>query len=383
MRIPDPLGRWKPHEDYPELLVRVPTGEVGSYRLLGTEGFDDDDDGRINEDGPGYYDPNRDWPWQWQPDYVQRGAHRYPLSVPENRMVADFVLAHPNIMGSQSYHNAGGMILRGPGAKSDKFEQADIALLDVIGRHGEELLPGYKYMNVANDLYEVYGGELDWFYAMRGAYALTNELFTPFNFFRRPSSGGFFGKDEDVHSFAKSLLLEDGMVPWHEVEHPDYGKVEVGGLKKNWLRQPPSFLLEEECHRNMAFSLYHADQLPQVKVETIETRDLGDGLTEVTARIANRKLLPTRAQIDLTHKLTPPDVAEITGAEGLNVIVAMQSEHPLLLNPEIQERDPAKLKIDRIGSMSAVYARWIMEGAGPFTVKVTSIKGGRDSKTTE
>jgi len=34
--------------------------------------------------------------------------------------VSDFFLAHPNIGGAQSYHNAAGMILRGPGAEDDQ-----------------------------------------------------------------------------------------------------------------------------------------------------------------------------------------------------------------------------------------------------------------------
>ncbi len=42
----------------------------------------------------------------------------YPFQLPEARAVADFLKAHPNIAGVQSYHNNGGMILRGPGAES-------------------------------------------------------------------------------------------------------------------------------------------------------------------------------------------------------------------------------------------------------------------------
>src|SRR3712207_9482897 len=34
----------------------------------------------------------------------QTGAGAYPLSEPETRAVADFMLAHPNIHGSQHYH---------------------------------------------------------------------------------------------------------------------------------------------------------------------------------------------------------------------------------------------------------------------------------------
>ncbi|MGL5098153.1 MAG: M14 family metallopeptidase, partial [Planctomycetia bacterium] len=105
MRRRDPKGRLKPHPDYPELLVPVPADQVGEYTVLGNEGIDDDQDGEVNEDGDGYYDPNRDWAWNWQPNHVQFGAHRYPFSIAENRFAADFVLKHPNIAGAQSYHN--------------------------------------------------------------------------------------------------------------------------------------------------------------------------------------------------------------------------------------------------------------------------------------
>ena len=102
MRVKDRNGDWKPHPDYPELMVRVKEGEKGQYRLLGSEGIDNDDDGEVNEDGVGFYDPNRDWGHNWQPTYVQHGAYRYPFSILENRMVADFISARPNIAGAQS-----------------------------------------------------------------------------------------------------------------------------------------------------------------------------------------------------------------------------------------------------------------------------------------
>ena len=376
MRVRDPNGRWKPHEKHPNFLVRVEADEKGEYELLGAEGIDNDGDGGVNEDGDGYYDPNRDWAWNWQPSYVQHGAHRYPFSIEENRMVADFVMARPNIAGAQSYHNAGGMILRGPGANDDAFEAEDLAVFDALGKKGELILPGYRYMNVAKDLYEVYGGELDWFYAGRGIYTFTNELFTPFNLFRK-EGGGWFGRDEDLHLFNKYLLFEEGFIDWHEVDHPQYGKVEVGGFKKSWMRQPPSFLLEEECHRNMAFTLYQADQMPRVRVQSVETKDLGDGLTQVSAAISNEKLTPTRAAVDVKHRISAPDRVSIEGGE---VVVGLTAGNRFFNDAREQERDPANLKVERIGGMGAVYVRWIVRGAGPFTVSVRSVKGGIASK---
>jgi hypothetical protein len=274
------------------------------------------------------------------------------------------------------------MILHGPGALDDRFDPADLAVYELIGKRGEEVLPGYKLMNVAKDLYEVYGGEVDWLHMMQGTYTYTNELFTPFNFFRKQSDEGFFGRQEDQRAFEKYLLLGDGLVKWHEVDHPQYGKVEVGGLKKNWVRQPPSFLLEEECHRNMAFTLYHADQMPMVKVQSVHTKSLVDGLIEVTAVVVNERVTPTHSAADLKNKITPPDVISIEGKE-LKAITGMQSDDQFFIRPEVQKREPARVKVESISGMSPVYVRWIVEGAGPYIVRVKSIKGGVDEAASQ
>ncbi|MGI9457195.1 MAG: M14 family metallopeptidase [Aeoliella sp.] len=382
MRVRDPLGRWKSHDEYPELMIRADNDEAGQYTLLGAEGFDNDDDGSVNEDGAGYYDPNRDWPWQWQPSYVQRGAYRYPFSVPENRMMADFVMAHPHIAGAQSYHNTGGMILRGPGAKTDRWPASDIAVYDRLAERGAKMLPGYRYLNTAEELYEVWGSETDWFHTMVGAYAFVNELNTPFNMFRKTNEGGgFFSSQENQRNFDEWLLLSDGFVAWHEVEHPQHGKIEVGGVKKSWGRQPPSFLLEEECHRNMAFTLWHADQMPKVEIDNVAVKPLGEDLFEVTATLMNRKITPTRSAFNMQNKVTPPDRVELSG-DGITVVAAVEADDFLFENnPRDVRRDPTTVRIATIRSWRPKYVRWIVAGAGPYDVTVHSIKGGVAKKS--
>jgi hypothetical protein len=375
MRVRDPNGRWKSHPKYPDLMIPCADDEPGQYRLLGEEGFDNDGDGRIDEDGPGGYDPNRDWGWNWQPGYVQHGAYRYPFSVLENRMAADFIMAHPNIAGAQSYHNCGGWILRGPGGKDEHFDPEDVRIFDAIGKKGEMMLPGYRYITVAQSLYEVCGAEHDWLYTMQGVFTFTNELFTPFNYFRRTAEKGGPAGEEEMYAFDKYLLFGQGLVPWKEVEHPQFGRIEVGGLKKTWGRQPPSFLLEEECHRNMAFTLYHADQMPKIEVQSLQTRPLPGGLTQVTAVVANPKVIPTHAAVDVKHKITPADSVAITGKD-LQVLLGMQSDTPFFENAKEQKKHPEKLRVDTIPGMGAVYVRWIVRGQAPFTVTASAIKGG-------
>src|SRR3954453_11860992 len=65
MRRKDPNGRYKVSTEDPRILVPIKPGEPGEYDLLGVEGIDNDNDGRVNEDPPGGYDMNRNYPADW------------------------------------------------------------------------------------------------------------------------------------------------------------------------------------------------------------------------------------------------------------------------------------------------------------------------------
>jgi hypothetical protein len=381
MRVADPNGRYKPDPNFPERLIEARPDEHGQYTLLGEEGLDNDGDGRVNEDDQGGYDPNRNWGWGWQPQYVQWGAHRYPFSIPEDRLAADFIRTHPNIAGAQSYHNAGAMILHGPGMQEGQYEADDSALFDKLGAKGEEMLPGYKSMLLWRDLYTVYGGETDWLYGCCGILAITNELFSGFDYFKSKDNANWWGSPQLEPRFDADLLLGQGYVPWHAVDHPVYGRIEVGGAKKSWGRQPPSFMLEEECHRNMAFTLYHADQLPLVSVQQATARTLPGGLTEVTAVIADQRMVPTRLSVDTRHGLTRPDrVSLLSGtAASVQVVAGYSSDTPFFQHPTEQQTDPRTIELPRIPGLGAVYCRWLVRGSGPFKVRVDSAKGGKAS----
>lgn len=375
MRKRDPAGRWKQDPDYPDLMERCEPDEPGEFTMLWSEGIDNDGDGLVNEDGDGYYDPNRDWAWGWQPKFLEWGAYRYPFSVPENRLAADFISAHPNIAGGQSYHNMAGMILRGPGDPANHYPREDLRVFDVIGKRGEELLPGYKYSVTNEDLYTAYGISTDWMYNMRGILCFTNELWTSYKYFDTKDDHGWFGSREERQKFDDYLLFGGGTIKWHEYEHPTYGKIEIGGRIKSWGRMPPSFMLEEECHRNMAFTLYHADQMPQVSVQSIEVKQLGGGMLQVTAAVANPHLIPTHLAIDLERKITRPDQVSLEG-DGFTVLASSYSDSQFFEYPVEQRRHPLTVEVPQIGSMGTVYVRWLVSGGRPQAVSVSSLKGG-------
>jgi len=370
-----PTGRFIKDSQDQRKLIRVAAEEQGEYEMLGFEGIDKDGDGEVNEDGIGYYDPNRDWGWKWQPDYVQRGAYKYPFSLPENRAVADFVMKHPNIAGAQSYHNYGGMILRGPGAEEDvdTYNKEDVRIYDAIAKKGEEMIPGYRYLTVYKDLYSVFGGELDWFYGGRGIYTYTNELMVSYLYFHK--NEGRANQEEEL-KVDKYLTFGDAFVDWKEYSHPQYGTIEVGGFKKNFSRAHPGFLLEQDAHRNMAFTIYHAYQTPKLSITNVEENNLGNGLKEVTATLYNERLMPTHSGQDLKFKIERPDLVSITNA---NVVAGMIVEDDDFNKVKEQVHSPETIKVPNIPGMDTVKVRWIISGGRNYKINVDSAKGGKAS----
>jgi len=378
MRRKNPNGRFRIDPTDSRRMIPAGPDEKGGYEFLGLEGKDNDGDGQVNEDGYTFeYDPNRDWGWGWQPNYIQNGAYKYPFSLPENRAVMEFVMKHPNIAAAQSYHNAGGMILRGPGDPNDlvTYNAQDVQVYDQIAKKGEELIPGYKYMVVYKDLYSAYGGELDWFYGGRGIYTYSNELWTPYLMFNKEATRDPL--DNTSYQFDRYLLFKDAFVDWHPYNHPDYGMIEIGGFKKNFGRAHPGFLLESDAHRNMSFTLYHAYHTPLLKVDTVMEKNLGDGLKQVTAVISNSRLMPTHSSQDLKYKIERPDYVTLKGATVLAGMVVDNAD--LNISTE-QQNNPSTIEVKNIPGLGYVTVRWIVQGNGKYDVVVDSRKGGETKR---
>jgi hypothetical protein len=371
MRIKSSHGNMKIDPSDPRKMIRVAPDEKGDYELLGYEGFDNDGDGLINEDGPGGYDGNRDWGFNWEPNYVQNGADKYPFTFPENQAVRDFVKNHPNIAGSQSFHNSGGMILRGPSIKgggAEAYSRQDDDAINRIGLTGEKIIPGYKLVTIWKDMYTVWGGELDWMYG-NGCFVYSNELWTSYLMF-------YDSTNSDVYEFDRLLLFDDSFIPWKTVSHPQYGEVEIGGFKKTFGRLHPGFLLETDAHRNAAFCIYNAYELPLLEVTDISVKNLEGGLKEISATIENKRILPTHSATNLKYRIDPPDYVTL---EGGTVLSGMIVEDKLQNKTTEQKKNPQKMEVKNIPGNSHTDLRWIVKGGSKFTVKVESIKGGTAS----
>ncbi len=362
MWVRDPDGRWRRNEDDPRIFERVPRDKKGSWTNLGWEGIDNDGDGRINEDGPGGDDMNRNWPSDWQPNHIQRGAGEFPFSNPETHAIGMFILDHPNIAAVQSYHNTGGMLLRGPGAdyRASSYPAEDNRVYDELGRIGEQLLPYYNYWVIWKDLYTVHGGFVNWTAEGLGVFSFTNELWT---------AGKYFQEDENrpdreqMMRFRDLLQFGADFTPYTEVEHPTHGTVLVGGLNKWSSRNTPTFMLEEDSHRNFGFTMFHADQMPRIQFDRIEVERLAGGAWSVTAEVRNDRVIPTRSGLAAREGIGRNDIFMCEAGDGASVIASGTLDSWRDRSMDEIRHEPHRVQIEEgVPSRGVVIARFIVSG---------------------
>lgn len=391
MRKKDPNGLLIAHPDDPRIMIPVRPGQKGEYTMLGQEGIDNDGDGRINEDPVGGYDMNRNYGYNWQPNYVQRGSGPYPFSWPETKATRDFLLAHPNILGAQQFHNFGGMILVGPGANNmGDYPRADMSIYDYIGKNGEKILPGYRYIKIYKDLYTVFGGSVDWTYNVLGIYTYSNELdLDPFD--NLAAILGTQDEEEPDEDLARLLsyqrmlnemtyhdlvLMGEQYTDWKPYDHPLYGQIEIGGVKKFGRRVPPLFRLAETCHRNAAFCLYHADQLPRLTLDEVKVKKLEKDLYQVDVAIKNTRVTPTISFVAQQKKLHRADRFQIDGKNVKLLVAGRLMDKYRNITQKIETRQNSIWITSGIPSFGRVVYRLLVQGKGEMKLIYDSLKGG-------
>jgi hypothetical protein len=223
-------------------------------------------------------------------------------------------------------------------------------------------------------LYSVFGGELDWFYGNRGIFTYSNELMTSYLYFHKQSAGR--GNQDENFDVDKYLTMGDAFVNWHEFEHPQFGAVEIGGFKKTFGRAHPGFLLEQDAHRNAAFTIYHAYHTPKLSIMDVKEEELGGGLKAITATIFNERLMPTHASQDLKYKIERPDYVTISGAKVVAGFVVEDEDFNKLAE---QKMSPERIAVANVPGMSAVKVKWIVSSGSNYSITVDSAKGGKAS----
>lgn len=310
MRVQSKYGAWKVSEKNPLVMTkRLPDDVEGTFYNVYTEGFIDQYDGfHISIAKPDFgLDFNRNYPFGWFVESRQPGAGKYPLSNPENKAVADFVIAHKNIGSVLTMHTTGGVLVYPPGTKpSSQASPKDMQMFKEIGQMATKEM-GYPVVNIFDafltDTENYSSGAFDdWCYHTQGIPAYTVELWNVKERSGCPEQWPVkYDKtnEEKEEEYTKVLnwIQEnspESILPWKEFEHPQLGKVEIGGVDFKFTCQncPNAFLLQE-VEKTTKFALRYVNVLPSVSIDDVKVEKLDTHIYKVEAIIGNNGYLPT------------------------------------------------------------------------------------------
>jgi murein tripeptide amidase MpaA len=333
MRIPDPNGNWKKHPDEPRLMIRRDPEEIGGdyYRIL-PEGRVEDYDGVTVKMQPKKegLDLNRNFPAHWRQESEQGGAGPYPTSEPEVHAMVEFIARHKNIIGGITFHTYSGVLLRPYSHQADEsFPAEDLWTYQKIGAKGTEIT-GYPNISVFHDFKyhpkeSITGVFDDWMYDHFGVFAWTVEIWSPqrqagiteykfIEWYREHP----VEEDFKMLKWSDEVLEGKGYIGWYEFDHPQLGKVELGGWDHQfcWRNPPPQFL-EKEVSLFPDWLLWHLLISPKLELFEASISPLGENNYLVRLVVHNTGWLPTYiSKKALEKKVVRGVVCEIELPEG-------------------------------------------------------------------
>ena len=391
MRIKDPLGTMRSDPEEPRLMVRRKEDETGEWRVL-TEGVDNDHDGLFNEDGIGGLDINRNWPAQWQQEYIQNGAGPFPLSEPETRAVAEFLFSHRNVTGIINHHMAGNFLYRPPNNRhfnpatgiEEPMPVEDSTVYSLFGKKYSEIINDQKvqivYGRGGPPRYgAIWGVMIGWAYDHYGAFSFVPEIG------QYPCDYDEDGKVTQAERLRWNDTEMGGeiFVDWQPYDHPQLGKVEIGGFLSKIYNPKSESYINLMCHpgpvyrdflkKHTAWNLYLASMSPRVQITSAERTSLGKGLTRIKISVQNQGFLPSH----VTHQALRNQTAKTVKAR-----LQVNDAELVIGRPET---DVGHLPGNTPQSVSPIKTvEWVVKNAGDnprVTVEVFSEKGGTETRT--
>jgi len=345
MRVKDAKASLIPDEKDPRILRNADPakGEKAVYSEM-VEGSDDDGDGAINEDPPGGVNLNRNWPHGWTEYNPETGVS--PASEPEVNALIQFAYEHPEIgaiwtfgLNDNLRSEAKGLIpadvpyfaeltrqfnkvatTKDAPAKKAEAPQAEAPKAETpppaapgsprtkgqrrVQGSGSSATPPSPAAPVVGNDGTTDGALSEWAYHQFGVIGLASRLW--------PAPEGVSGEGEARWlNWNDQIMQGRAFVPFHPVDHPTLGKVEVGGWKPGVRLNPPiegAAAIADGC---FAFLKDLTARLPVLGIKETKALAKGGGVFEITATIENTGYLPTAIGQGLATRKAPPVLVKL------------------------------------------------------------------------
>jgi hypothetical protein len=160
----------------------------------------------------------------------------------------------------------------------------------------------------------------DWMYEHRGVFAWTTEIWSPqrqagitdykyIDWFREHP----FEDDVKLLKWNDDKLGGKGHVEWYEFDHPQLGKVEIGGWDNLYaFRNPPPDFLEAEVKPLGDWAIWQAGCSPKLEEREVRVEPAGEGAFRIRFAVQNTGWLPTNVtKIAQDRKLCRGVIGEI------------------------------------------------------------------------
>ena len=390
MRFRDANGPWKQYTPDPRLLVPREPDEIGGdyWRVL-PEGEIEQYDGATIADAPARepIDLGANFPADVGSSAPSVTAGSYPGSEPEVAAYIGAIARRPNIVAHVTCHTFGGLILTPPVNPGEVMPGSDRRTYATLAAKGASLT-GYtamSYLDLRGANRDAYiPSAFAWLYNRRGIYSFITEFWDPLREAGITLNGitasewlfGFHDVADEVKllRWSDRELGGDGFVPWRAFDHPQLGRVEIGGfdLIRYWYNIPFQ-RLEKEVAPHSDWLIWMGLSTARVSVRSFTAETVGENLWRVRLIVENSGWLPTNgSQEALDKQAVGPLVAELTLPADARLVDGDARRSLGQLQGRQGDRSTATWWSYGIGTPDRAVADWIVAAPAGSRLTVTT-----------
>lgn len=405
IRDEDPEGEWIADPLDARALVKADKakGETPKWKLW-REGRDLDRDEKVAEDAGVDALVNRNFAHDWK--QFEGASGTFPMDEPESRALAEFVLLHPEIAMVVTYGELDNLVDKPKSVAVDAPRQLLVPAAGVLQPDADLLAEiGVRYAELTSNKTKGAGVESGsfqaWAYFQRGLWSLAIHPWdVPLDVAEKKAEGEKKDgetaddkkddeaddakpddapktdkKDEKKDEKKKREPSDDAkrlkwidqenegarFVAWREFEHPELGKVEIGGFAPFARTEPPAAKSREIATKQLEFLMTLGADLARVEVAECSAKllsgDFGksDEIWEVKAAIGVRERLPFQSASARRTNTSRP----------ARVTLELPKDGELLAGERMQ------LIEDLQGSGGRSEMRWLVSTGDPSNIFVT------------